>query len=117
MPINSRQKGARYERHVASLFRAEGYDARRGQQFSGLYGDADVVGAPGIHIEAKHYENGHGKTYDWMAQAKRDARDGELPVVIHHKNNCADLVTMEWEDWIKLYREYECSMNTGGEDK
>ena len=30
--VNSRQKGASYERHVAGLFKAEGYDARRGQQ-------------------------------------------------------------------------------------
>ena len=54
--VNSRDKGKRYERHVASLFRAEGYDARRGQQYSGANGDADVVGVRGIHIEAKHQE-------------------------------------------------------------
>lgn len=108
--INSREKGKRYERHVASLFRAEGYEARRGQQFSGANGDADVTGLKGIHIEAKHREQGHGALYDWMSQAKADARDGELPVVIHRKNNSADLVTMEFSDWIRLYREWECSI-------
>ena len=55
--VNSRQKGASYERHVAGLFKAEGYDARRGQQFCGINGDADVIGIPGIHIECKAVES------------------------------------------------------------
>lgn len=106
---NSKQKGNRFERYVASLFRSEGYNfARRGQQFSGLQGDADVVGVPGIHIEAKHHERGHGLLYDWMSQAKRDARENELPVVIHKRNNHNVLVTMEFTDWVQLYREWEC---------
>lgn len=102
---NSRDKGKRYERHVAGLFKSEGYDARRGQQYCGLEGDADVVGVPLLHIECKHQER--MQLYDWIAQAKRDARDGETPVVIHKKNHCNDLVTMEFQDWIKLFREWE----------
>ena len=102
---NSREKGKRYERHVASLFKNEGYYTRRGQQFSGLQGDADVVGVPFIHIEAKHVERLN--LYDAMAQSKHDAREGEVPIVIHKKNHCNDLVTMEFVDWIKMYREWE----------
>lgn len=104
---NSREKGKRYERHVAGLFLSEGYHARRGQQYSGANGDADVVGVKGLHIECKHQER--MSLYDWMSQAKADAREGELPCVIHKKNNCADLVTMEFSDWIRLYREWEAS--------
>lgn len=107
---NSREKGKRYERHVAGLFKSEGYDARRGQQFCGLEGDADVVGVPLLHIECKHQER--MQLYDWIAQAKRDARDGEIPVVIHKKNHCNDLVTMEFTDWIKLFREWEVNNET-----
>jgi len=44
MPINSRQKGARGEREWAAKCREEGYDCRRGQQFSGLEGE-DVMAA------------------------------------------------------------------------
>ena len=106
---NSRQKGARYERHVASIFRDEGYEARRGQQFSGIHGDADVIGPPGIHIECKAVERLN--LYDAIAQSKRDAREGEIPIVIHKKNNCADLVTMEFTEWVKLYREWETGQN------
>lgn len=104
--VNSRNKGAAYERHVKNLFKAEGYDnARRGQQFCGLNGDADVVGVPYIHIECKAVERLN--LYDAMAQAKRDSRQGELPVVIHKKNYCNDLVTMEFSDWVQLYKEWE----------
>ena len=106
---NSRAKGARYERHVAGLFRSEGYEARRGQQFSGANGDPDVIGPPGIHIEAKHVERLN--LYDAVDQSKRDARDGEIPIVIHKKNHHNDLVTMEFTDWIKLFREWEAGQN------
>jgi hypothetical protein len=47
--------------------------------------------------------------YDWMEQAKRDAKAGgnNLPAVFHKKNNAEILVTMTFEDWMKLYKEYE----------
>lgn len=54
--MNSRTKGAVGEREVASMLRGYGYKARRGQQYSGANGDADVVGLPGIHIEVKRRE-------------------------------------------------------------
>lgn len=106
MSVNSKQKGARYERELASAFRAEGYhDARRGQQYSGANGDADVVGLPGIHVEAKRVER--LQLQSAMDQAVRDARPGELPAVFHRKNNCKTLVTMRIDDWFKIYREWE----------
>ena len=107
MPVNSKQKGARFERQLASILREYGYDARRTAQYCGNTGDAsDVIGLPCIHIEAKHAEQ--MRLYEWMAQAKRDARKcSRLPAVFHKKNNAAILVTMELEDWIKVYREYE----------
>lgn len=110
MPINSKDKGKRFERIVAAKFREAGYaDARRTEQYCGNTGEAsDVVGAPGIHIEAKHQER--MMLYDWMAQAIHDADAAgkkSLPVVVHKKNNAEILVTMRWEDWISLYREWE----------
>lgn len=107
MATNSRQKGARFERQLASLLREHGYEARRTAQYCGKSGDAsDVVGLPGIHIEAKHQEKMY--LYDWMAQAKRDAAGRLLlPVVFHKKNNAEILVTMELPDWMQIYREWE----------
>lgn len=111
--MNSRDKGARFERELARALRAYGYQhARRGQQYCGANGDADVVGLPGIHIEAKHVERLN--LDDAMAQAARDARPGERPAVFHRKNHCKTKVTMYLEDWIDLYREWEASVNDKG---
>lgn len=109
MTINSKAKGARFERLLASKFREYGYDARRTAQYCGNSGDAaDVTGLPGIHVEAKHQER--MALYEWMAQAKRDAAAGggnALPAVFHKRNNASILVTMEIGDWFCLYREWE----------
>lgn len=116
MAVNSKQKGARFERLLASRFREYGYEARRTAQYCGNTGDAsDVVGLPGIHIEAKHQER--MQLYEWMAQAKRDAAGtGRLPAVFHKKNHAEILVTMELEDWIHLYREWEAGFDLKGYD-
>lgn len=108
MAVNSKQKGARFERLLASKFREHGYEARRTAQYCGNTGDAsDVVGLPGLHIEAKHQEQ--MRLYEWLSQAKRDAEaggEGRLPAVFHKKNNAPILVTMELDDFMDVYREY-----------
>lgn len=110
MAVNSKAKGARFERTLASRLREYGYDCRRGQQYCGANGDADVVGLPGLHIEAKHQET--MRLYEWMSQAKRDSEGtGRLPAVFHKKNNAAILVTMELEDFMNLYREWEAGFD------
>ena len=107
MSVNSKQKGARFERLLASKFREHGYDARRTAQFCGNTDDAaDVIGLPGIHIEAKHQET--MRLYEWMAQAKHDAaKGGNLPAVFHKKNNAPILVMMELDDFMTIYKEWE----------
>lgn len=100
---NSRAKGAAGERELAKVLRAEGYECRRGQQFCGANGDADVVGLPKVHIECKRVER--LELYTALSQAKADARDGEMPVVMHRKNNCEWVVIQPLKDWIEMYRE------------
>lgn len=110
MTVNSKQKGARFERLLASKFRDYGYDeARRTAQYCGNTGDAsDVVGLPRIHIEAKHQERMN--LYDWMDQAKRDSENtGNMPVVFHKKNNAEILVTMRFDDFMQIYKEWQSS--------
>lgn len=103
---NSRQKGKRGELEIARIFRDYGYrDCRRGQQYSGANGDADVVGLPGIHIEVKRRER--LDIYAAINQAKKDSRSDDLPVVMHRKNDCEWLVTMPMDAWIEIYREWE----------
>lgn len=99
----SRDKGKRGERELAGKFREYGYDTRRGQQYCGANGDADVMGLPGIHIECKRTER--LSLYDAVAQAKADARLGEMPVVMHRKNNSEWLVIQPLSDWTEMYKE------------
>ena len=104
MSVNSRAKGARGERELAKILRGYGYDCRRGQQYCGANGDADVVGLPGIHIECKR---GQRLNIDEaMLQAIRDRREGEFPAVFHRKNNGKWMVTMLLDDWQEIYREW-----------
>ena len=117
MAINSKQKGARFERQLASRFRDHGFEARRTAQYCGNTGDAsDVVGLEGIHIEAKHQER--MQLYDWMEQARRDsAGTGRIPAVFHKKNNAEILVTMELNNWMQLYREWAAGFDLKGSNE
>ena len=101
MSVNSKDKGARFERKLASIFRSYGFkDCRRSAQYCGNTGDAaDVVNLPLIHVEAKHCEA--MRLYDWMAQAKRDAEAGGKGYL---------------DDWMTVYREF-CAGNRGDENR
>ena len=101
--MNSRKKGAAGERELAKKLRKYGYECRRGQQFNGADGSADVIGLPGIHIECKRVERLNLE--DAMAQSRRDAREGEIPTVMHRKNNCEWLVTLRLDDFMRMYGE------------
>ena len=86
--INSREKGAGGERELAKILRTYGYETRRGQQYSGISGDADVVGLPNIHIECKRVERLN--LYDAYEQAVNDSKASvprKIPTVFHRKNN------------------------------
>lgn len=101
MSVNSKDKGKRGELELSHILQDYGYETRRGQQFCGLNGDADVVGLPRIHIECKRVENLN--IYNAIDQAVRDAKETETPVVFHRKNNKGWLVTMRLDDWMRLY--------------
>lgn len=106
----SREKGKRGEREFAALCSGNGYEARRTAQYCGKTGDAaDVIGLPGIHVEVKRVEN--FRLYDALDQARRDAKDGLLPVVAHRKNNHRWVICMDADDFFTIYREWEASKN------
>lgn len=112
---NSRRKGKDGELELVHALNEYGYETRRGQQFSGANGDADVIGLDGIHIECKR-----GKRlsiYDSVKQAKNDAREGELPAVMHRKDYEKDwLVIMTLDDWNKIYEVWRYVEKSKGKD-
>jgi Holliday junction resolvase len=100
-PMNSCQKGKRGERLWRDDLLAHGYQARRGQQFSGTPDSPDVVcpDLPGIHFEVKTTE--HLRIHEALAQAVNDAGQ-KVPVVAHKRNRGDWLVTMKADEWFKL---------------
>ena len=102
--MNSRNKGKIGELDLAKLLRDHGFKSRRGQQYCGTSGEADVTGIPGIHIECKRVEKLNLEAA--MEQAVRDARSSERPAVFHRKNRKPWLTTMLSEDFIAIYKDH-----------
>ncbi len=108
--VNSRQKGARGERLWRDELRAHGFEARRGQQFSGSADSPDVV-CPALdwaHFEVKAVERLN--IYDAFDQAARDAGSAaqtgqqKVPFVCHKRNFRPFLVTMTAETLFQFLR-------------
>ena len=106
--VNSREKGKRAEISLAKELTKYGYECRRGQQYNGLEGE-DVVGLPHIHIECKAVERLNLR--DAYQQSKDDAKDDQIPVVIHKKNRQPWLVTLNLNDFMMMYRCWEREWN------
>ena len=83
--INSRTKGKRGELEFSAFLRAHGFDARRGQQFSGSPDSPDVVSdaLAWLHVEVKRVQNLN--LADACAQAQRDC--GGKPWIVAHRRN------------------------------
>ena len=109
MAINSKSKGKKGELELAHVLKEYGYDTKRSVQYNGKDGQADVIGLPRIHCEVKRVEKLN--IYNAIDQAKRDAKNGDFPTVFHRKNRCNWLVTMELDDFMKLYEGYIKSEN------
>lgn len=91
--MNSKRKGSTGERELAKILQGYGYDARRSVQYNGLQGEADVIGVSGIHIECKRCQQVRDEVF--LQQAERDARKGNIPVVMYRRNH---------EQWKALLR-------------
>lgn len=101
--MNSRTKGKVAEREIANILKGYGYDAHRGVQYSGLNGDADVVGVDGIHIEVKRREQFSDEPS--LQQAERDARKGEIPIVFYRRSREKWKATMRMDMFMLIWNE------------
>lgn len=102
--MNSRQKGARGEREFAQYLRDRGYEARRGQQFSGSPDSPDVVchDLP-FHLEVKRVERFNA--YSAMEQAATDCGPEQTPMVVHKRNRKEWLVVLRADDFFDLIQD------------
>lgn len=98
----SQRKGADGEMELAAVLREYGYEIKRGGSMS--FGEVpDLVGLPGVHVEAKRCEQ--VRLSEWMKQAEKDSkrfRDG-MPVVFHRRSREPWRVTMNLADFMQLY--------------
>jgi Holliday junction resolvase len=106
--INSRQKGASFEREVAKALTAEGFPAKRGAQVSqGSWGisapDVIVPCLPDWHFECKRHGRARFDLDAAVAQALRDGK-GAKTAVIHRKDHCEMLVTMTFGRFTDMLR-------------
>lgn len=96
--ISSIAKGKAGEREACKVLMEQlGGEARRSQQYSGL-GDnsADIVFDPRLHFEIKRVQKLNLDLA--MDQAKRDAREGQIPLVMHRKDRSEWKITFELKD-------------------
>lgn len=100
MSIDSRQKGKRGELEIVHKLSEYGYDCRRGQQYCGSNGDADVVGVPGLHIEIKRVERLNVENA--LKQAESDCKAG-IPIVMHRANGEKWKVTIRLDQFMEVW--------------
>ena len=98
-----REKGKRGEREASQAIQQHlGVAARRGQQYCGSPDSPDVITAiDGVAIEVKRCET--VAIHRWMDKAVADS-PGDVPVIIHRKNNTDWLVTLRLGDVNGFYK-------------
>lgn len=105
----SKQKGDRYERDLAEYFNEQcGISSHRTPLSGGGRKEAlaDLIGTPGIAIEAKRVEKIN--ITEFMQQAVRNCGN-DLPVVITRRNKQSmenSYVFMRLHEWMALYRAF-----------
>ena len=105
MGAHSKRKGKSGELEVAAFLRTYGFEARRGQQFSGGGDSPDVVhDMPGWHVEVKRTARQTNLT-DAMNQAMQDKKTSEWPVVMHRCDRGIWMATVKLEDFLRLVQE------------
>lgn len=111
---NSRRKGKEGELEVVRLLKDRGFDVARGQQHVGFAkggksGTDDVIGLPGVHIEVKRVQQLNVEKA--MQQSREDAEASgtdDVPVVFHRRDREPWKVTMDFDDWVRMYE--RCGM-------
>ena len=101
----SREKGKRGEREIAALFRAHGFQAKRGQQYRGGPDSPDIVhDLPyGLYVEVKFREQ--VSPYAALEQVSCDAALEDTPVVFMRKLRKPWIVVMDADDFLDLMEE------------
>jgi hypothetical protein len=93
MPLNSKRKGADGEIDWRNFLKERGFEARRGQQYCGANGDADVICEELSHIHWEVKRTEYLSFRKALEQAKSDADEGKTPIVVQRGNR---------QDWVAI---------------
>lgn len=107
---SSKARGKRGELSLVQALRDAGFpDVKRSVQYCGkATGTADLVGLPGVHVEAKNVERLN--IWSALAQSKRDAEadgKGDIPALFFKRNRSGWYVALPLPNFIKLYKLYK----------
>jgi hypothetical protein len=116
-PGGAKRKGDKFERELALYLNVKlGIAAFRAPLSGGgsitPIGGSDLLGTPGIFVEAKRVEK--FAPHLAMSQAVRNkaaTKSPDLPVVVTRRNLQAigeSLVVMRLDDWLNLYGDHLC---------
>jgi len=101
MSRKEREKGKRGEREVATILRSHGFPGRRTSQYAGHTEDSsDVVGLDGFHLEVKRQEK--TRIFEWYEQAKRDAEEKNIPMVVFRRSGENWFALLDFEDLLDV---------------
>ena len=101
MAINSKKKGNRGELEIAEILRAEGWSARRGQQYQGTPDSPDIDTDFPLHLEVKRVERLNLRAA--LDQAAADAGGTQPHAVAHRANGQEWVISMPLEQFLRLF--------------
>lgn len=96
-----KDKGCDGEREFAQLMTSHGFPAHRGVQWVDIFHqqpDVILETLPKIHVEVKRVDRLN--IHKALAQAERDAKPSQTPVVAFRRNRGAWFIALRFEDWI-----------------
>lgn len=100
----SRAKGARRERELRNKLRELGFEeVTRGFVWNHT---SDLIGLEGIHVECKGQEKLNIRAALSQAEEEAKKRNDGMPTVFSKTSRKPWIVTMNLDDWAKLYEAY-----------
>jgi hypothetical protein len=101
---SSQEKGRRGEYLLRDELRRLGFDeVNRGSVFQHT---SDLTGLEGIHVEAKFCEKLNIRAALLQAEDEAKKRNDGMPTVFSKTSRKPWIVTMNLDDWAKLYEAY-----------
>lgn len=107
----SKNKGERGELLLRDELHGYGFESvHRGSVFQGT---SDLVGLPGIHVECKFVEKLNIRSALVQAEIEAEKRQDGIPTVFSKTSRKPWIVTMNLEDWMRLYKAFLKEVDNG----